>query len=235
MTAIPLHRSVLLQTLHNLYVDPLAAPWLGFKGGTCLHFLHHLPRFSTDLDFSLLADASPLQPKHLRSLLEKTLIISDEKEKANTWFWLGSYPGARWNVKIEISKRIFPDTFETLDLYGLTLRAMDLPSILAHKLCAITDRKALANRDLFDAHFLLSQHSAINDVILMTRTGLETAEYLTRLLTFIPKNVSRRGMLDGLGELLEEEQKQWVRAHLLEEVLFLLRARIDSANDGKHH
>ncbi len=229
MTNIPLHRSVLLRLLKDFYQDPVLAAQLGFTGGTCLHFLHSLPRFSTDLDFALIPTKGTFNVERMDELIQQSIDIRDRKEKNFTWFWLGTYKDAPWNVKIEVSKRMFPHTFSVLDLYGLSVRTMDLPSMLAHKLCAITDRPTLANRDIFDVHFLLSQHVAINDDIIKERMNTGVEEYVKKLIVFIPKNISKRGILDGLGELLDEQQKQWVRDQLIKDLLFHLHAYADSA------
>lgn len=224
MNDLALHRSVLLALLKDFYRDPRLAALLGWKGGTCLHFLEGLPRFSTDLDFSLVPEGSRVPPATVRRILERHLSIRDEKEKRHTWFWLGTYEHARWNVKVEISKRRFPDSFEVRDLYGLSVRTMRLPCILAHKLCALTDRPALANRDLFDAHFLFSKHVPIADAIIEARTGKTTREYLAFLAEHLPSRVSKRGILDGLGELLDPTLKSWAKKNLLPELLFFLRS-----------
>ena len=55
------HRRILLNILNDIYRNDVNAPLLGFKGGTYLYFFHELPRFSTDLDFNLLAKAGDFQ------------------------------------------------------------------------------------------------------------------------------------------------------------------------------
>jgi hypothetical protein len=45
----------------------------------------------------------------LLTLLLKDYIIQDYIEKYNTWFWLLSYEKTQMKIKIEISKRNFPD------------------------------------------------------------------------------------------------------------------------------
>jgi predicted nucleotidyltransferase component of viral defense system len=55
LTDIPRHRSVISQVLKEIVTHPGLKNSLGFKGGTSLFFLENLPRFSTDLDFDLIA------------------------------------------------------------------------------------------------------------------------------------------------------------------------------------
>ncbi len=42
------------------------------------------------------------------------------------------------------------------------------------------------------------------------------------------ENMNNRHVLVGLGELLTDSQKDWVRAKLLSETIFLLKARLAS-------
>ena len=224
---IAVHRRVLLALLHKIYTRPELAPLLGFKGGTCLYFLHQLPRFSIDLDFNVIDENDVFSSAAMEQILRTELTINDVYEKENTWLWNGVYEPGQWNVKVEVSKRKFGDEYEQKDLFGLTLPALTLDYQLSHKLCAITDRALLQNRDIFDAHFLLRKHISLVDAVIRKRTQKSTKAYLKALLRFIPSHISRRGILDGLGELLDEETKKWAQAHLLEETLFLLRSRCE--------
>jgi hypothetical protein len=98
--------------------------------------------------------------------------------------------------------------------------------MFAHKLCAITDRKKLQNRDLYDAHFMFIKNFPINDIIIETRTGKKTKEYFKYLIEFIEKNVNPNTVLDGLGELLGDSQKDRIKATLIPDLLFDLKTRI---------
>jgi predicted nucleotidyltransferase component of viral defense system len=224
---IALHRRVLLTLLKEIYTHAALAPVLGFKGGTCLYFLDDLPRFSVDLDFNVMEGTDAFDPAAMEKILRRELTINDSAEKEHTWLWNGVYEAGQWNLKVEVSKRIFDDEYEQRRLYGLPLCALKREYQLSHKLCAITDRSTLQNRDIFDAHFLLSNHVSIVDAIIRKRTKKSTKEYLKELLIFLPAHISRRGILDGLGEFVDPEKKQWVQSHLLQETLFLLRSRSD--------
>jgi predicted nucleotidyltransferase component of viral defense system len=217
------HRQILLNILKDIYQDSQIAPLLGFKGGTCLYFFHELPRFSTDLDFNLV-NADSFQPQKLAAIFERYVTITDFMEKRNTWFWLGSYKKTHHGVKIEISKRLFDDEYEQLNLYGISVRCLKKAFLFAHKLCAIKDRTFLANRDLFDAHFMFQKQFPVAEQIIEKRTGLKTARYFQDLADYIPKHISQRGILDGLAEMLDQEQKQWVKTQLISSLLFYLRS-----------
>lgn len=223
---IALHRRVMLSILQKIYKHTALGAQLGFKGGTSLYFLHDLQRFSVDLDFNLLQANTDLDIQSITSILQTELQLNDVQEKANGWLWNGIYTPGAWNLKVEVSKRQFADEYEHKNLLGLVLPVMRLEYQLSHKLCAVTDRNILANRDIFDAHFLLQKHVSIIPEIIMERTQLAVPEYIKKLCTFIPEHVSKRGLLDNLGQLVDDTQKNWIKTHLMDEFLFLLKARM---------
>lgn len=227
---IALHRRVLLRLLQKIFSHPLLARHCGFKGGTSLYFLESLQRFSVDLDFNLLERKTPFPRKEIERILATELRLSDLHKKRYSWLYEGTYEPGQWSVKVEFCKRLFPDEYEQRSLYGLSVPMLALPYQLSHKLCAITDRAVLANRDIFDTHFMLSKHVSIIAPIIEQRTGKSVDAYLASLLTFIPNNISRRDILDGLGELLDAEKKKWVRQSLIKETLFLIESRIAELN-----
>jgi len=224
MTNIAKHRRVLLSLLQKMYKHSALAPALCFKGGTCLYFLEHLPRFSVDLDFNLVKTDTSFSPTVMEGILQTELKLNDRQEKKYTWLWNGVYEPQQWNVKVEVSKRQFPDKYELRELFGLPLQALKLEYQLSHKLCAITDRNTMVNRDIFDVHFLLSKHVSIAEEIITLRTRMPAKDYLRSLLTFIPKHCSARGTLDGLGELLDPDLKTWVKESLIQETLFFIES-----------
>ncbi len=226
MIDLSLHRKILLGILKDIYQDRTLAPLLGFKGGTCLYFFHELPRFSTDLDFNLLQNSESFESQTFQKILQKNISIKDFHEKKNTWFWLGSYTDSNRTVKIEISKRQFPDKYEIKDFYGIAVQCLEKSCLFAHKLCAVQDRKMLAMRDLFDVHFMFTKNFPIAHNIIELRTGLKTPEYFQKLGDYIPKHITKRGVLDGLGDVLNPEQKKWAQDHLLKELLFYLKSYV---------
>jgi len=129
-------------------------------------------------------------------------------------------------VKIEVSKRDYPDTYEIKDLLGIPVKVMTKDCMFAHKLCAITDRKRLQNRDLYDTYFMLTRGFEIKEEIIKIRTGKSTKEYLEFLLEFIPKHTSAGHILDGLGEVLDEKQKIWVKNNLIQFLLLEIQNRL---------
>jgi predicted nucleotidyltransferase component of viral defense system len=183
MLNIDKHKVVLLQILREIYSDEELLAKVVFKGGTCLMLFYDLDRFSTDLDFDFRDGVRELESGRITRILKKYLAVDDYYEKHFTYFWLGSYESGLQHVKIEINKRLWPQTIDNKDFYGLTIPTLAPDKMLAHKLCAITDRKTLQNRDLYDAHFMLTKGFSIDDEIIFLRTGQTTKEYLEKLTT----------------------------------------------------
>jgi predicted nucleotidyltransferase component of viral defense system len=224
MLQIQKHEQVLKNILRDVYTNANLQASLAFKGGTCLYMFYGLDRFSVDLGFNVRTES--FDDEALNAIIDKHLLGVDRADKRNTWFWLGSYEKAFQKVKIEVSKRDFPDKYVNLDFYGLTIPTMEPSYMFAHKLCAITDRRKLQNRDIYDAHFMFSKNFEIADEIIKLRTGKVTKEYLAELIPFIEKNVTTNNILVGLGELLKDSQRDSVRAKLKSDILFDLRSRV---------
>jgi len=96
-------------------------------------------------------------------------------------------------------------------------------SIFTNKLVALSERKQLQNkvasRDLYDVYFFFKHHFPLNERIIKERTGKNLKEYLNFLLDFIPKHFNQENILRGLGELVDEKQKYWIKKNLLSETL----------------
>lgn len=222
------HEVHLRNILASLFTNKILARQLAFKGGTCLYFFYGLDRFSTDLDFNTLTnilDVAGLQDEISNYGIEQY----DYTDKRLTWFWLLSYQKGLMNIKLEISKRDYPDTYEIKNLLGVSIRCMTRDCMFAHKLCAITDRKHLANRDLYDALFMFQNNFPINEEIIKIRTGKTLQEYLEYLIEFVTKNVNEKNILSGLGEVLNQNQKDRVKVKLKPDLLFQLRNYLLSA------
>ena len=129
------HETILKNILRNIYTNSQLQTQLAFKGGTCLYLFHKLPRFSTDLDFSLRkgVENNTVKPETLTAILQEYLTIEDYFDKRFTWFWLASYEKGKQRTKIEISKRIYQgDLYADQDLFGLTIRSLDIAPMCAH-------------------------------------------------------------------------------------------------------
>lgn len=230
------HEMILSQILFDLTKKPALKGLLGFKGGTACYFLHHLPRFSTDLDFTLIEIS---QEKVIYEAVLEVLRpygqVKQSYEKRWTLFFLLSYEAESHNIKVELSKRKYPnDRFELKQYMGLPLWVMEKPVMAAHKLVAVTDRRQMVNRDLFDVHFFLKNHWPIDATTVEFRTGKKLSQYLKSLASGL-RTKPPKHLLDGIGELIDEKQKQWIKTNLMEELLYLLelRAKAESASPAR--
>lgn len=219
------HDIMLKQILKDIFKDNILQKQVAFKGGTCLYLFYNLKRFSTDLDFNLVS--RDFDPKNITKIVKKYISIEDFRSKYNTWFWIGSCEKGLQKVKVEISKRDYPDEYIVRDFLGISILTMKPEYMFAHKLCAIMERRRLQNRDLFDSWFMFDRQWEPNENIIKIRTEKTVEKYYKILIEYISKNVDKNRILDGLGEVLDEKQKVWVKSNLIEELLFQLKVRSD--------
>jgi hypothetical protein len=94
--------------------------------------------------------------------------------------------------------------------------------MFSHKLCALLDRNNLANRDIFDCWFFMNRQTPVNKKIVDSRTNRSLSEYLQECIDAI-ESLPNRNLLDGLGELVNPEWKNFIRTKLRTEILTLLK------------
>lgn len=225
------HKTNLTNILIDVYKDSLLSRSLGFKGGTAAMLFYNLPRFSVDLDFDYIGDKAKISEvvTKITDLLSKKYTIKDQSTKFNTLFWLVSYTKGEHNIKVEVSTRDNSyNRYETKVFYGISVNTMRIRDMIAHKMVAFTERPSVANRDLFDIHYLLgTEHAAdINYDVVKKRTGKDPKEFYVSLLTLV-KTINPNKILEGLGEVLTDSQKDWAKAKLLVELLNLIQRQID--------
>lgn len=223
------HRLIMGRILRDVYSQTSIAPMLGFKGGTCAHFFYDLPRFSVDLDFDLFLDkegSGNLIFSKVGKILEDYGKIKNSHIKHNTIFFLLSYGDEDHNVEFEVSTRMnIPDLkehFELKEYLGISMLVAKKPYLFASKLAALTSRGEIATRDIFDIWFFAKSNWDIDSEILKIRTGKSLAEHIGDCVTVI-EQVKDNQILHGLGELLDEKEKTWVKTHLRKDTIFLLR------------
>lgn len=228
MIDIQKHKFILVQILKNIYSDKEIASVLGFKGGTACYLLYNLPRFSVDLDFNLIEkEKKDLVFRVVKKILEEDGQIKEAREKRFTLFFLLSYGKESTNVKVEISKRIFPDNYEIKNYLGIPMLVMKKEDILAHKLVALLDRKSTANRDLFDLWYFLKIGWQANIELVELRTGEKYKDYLKKCIKAVEK-IDERYILQGLGEVLDKKQREWAKENLKEKILFLMKYYLET-------
>lgn len=222
------HKAHLVNMLMEIFKDNLLSNKLAFKGGTAAMLFYKLPRFSIDLDFDLIGSVEGVYAR-MSELLAKNYKIMDSSDKLHTLFWKVSYGTGLANVKVEISTRDNSYNHYSQNLlYGVNLKVMEAPDMVAHKMVAVIERKITANRDLFDTHYFLSSPYGveINYDVIKERTGQKPREFLHDLLIFV-KKVEGKDILNGLGEVLTEPQKDWARMKLKTELMGLIQRNID--------
>ncbi|MDA3912427.1 MAG: nucleotidyl transferase AbiEii/AbiGii toxin family protein [Bacteroidales bacterium] len=223
MMDINKHKFYLVQLLKAIYSDAELSKNLGFKGGTALMFFYDLPRFSVDLDFNLLDITKSVSVYNkLRQLCHKHGKIHDEAKKFYGDILVLDYGQHERKLKIEVSHRQFEDKYEIKNLLGIHVKVMTKSDMFSHKLCALTDRASITNRDIFDIWFLMSQQTPINEKIIQNRMNQNLTEYLDTCIQTIEK-MPNRHLLDGLGELVNPELKTFVRNKLRQEVISLFK------------
>ena len=89
------------------------------------------------------------------------------------------------------------------------------------------------NRDVYDVWFFLEKDWPINKEIVEQRSSKafktsRTFEEVLQLTADQLEKLDNRHILDGLGDFLTDPQKDWARAKLKSETIFLLKARAES-------
>ncbi|WP_321332020.1 nucleotidyl transferase AbiEii/AbiGii toxin family protein [uncultured Bacteroides sp.] len=223
MVNINKHKFFLLQILKDIYSDIELASCLGFKGGTALMFFYDLPRFSVDLDFNLLdITKEKIIYEKVRRILLKYGKIYDEAMKFYGPIIVLDYGVGERKLKVEISNRQWSNHYEIKNLLGINMKVMVASDMFAHKLCAMLDRNEITNRDIFDTWFFMNNRTAINKAIVEERIGMTLAEYIQQCIEQL-EAMSDKGMLNGLGELMDEDMKRFVRTKLRTETVSLLK------------
>ena len=145
-------------------------------------------------------------------------------------FYLLSYEekvaGAQ-NVKVEINRRDFGSKYEVKSYIGIPMKVMNKEDMVAHKLCAMYERIGKTNRDIFDVYFFLKDNWPVNKQIVEKRTGMTYKEFLQKNIELLEK-ATDRNILSGMGELLDEKQKAWVKSKLRTETICLMKLALDN-------
>jgi len=223
MIDINRHKFLLVQILKDIFSDVELSNWLGFKGGTALLFFYDLPRMSVDLDFNLINPEKEDQVfSKVRSILLRYGKITDEAKKFFGPVLVLDYGFGERKLKVEISNRNFENRYEIKNLLGITMKVMVLPDMFAHKLCALMDRNAITNRDIFDCWFFMHKQTPINKKMVEMRMGMPFAEYLQKCIDLL-ESMSDKGLLHGLGELMDQEMKNFVKTKMRSETIIFMK------------
>lgn len=222
------HKNILLQILKDIYSDTSIAPILGFKGGTAAFLFYGLNRDSIDLDFDLLDESKKVEVfKKLQKITARYGTIIDSRIKKFNLLNVISYaPGAQ-KIKVEVNRRNFGSQYELKTLLGISMLVMVREDMFAHKLMAMHERVGKTSRDIYDVWFFLEKGWPIHKEIIEQRANMPFTDLVQKCIEQLEK-MNNHNILDGLGEFLTEPQKDWARAKLRTETIFLLKARLES-------
>lgn len=222
------HKGILVRILKDIYTDNTLGTFLGFKGGTAAMLFYGLNRFSVDLDFDLL---DPVSEVYVSDRVSQIIInygkVKGRKSKYYTLFFELAYSERDRNIKVEINRRTFGSQYAVTNYFGISMNVMVREDMFANKLAAFYERAERTNRDIFDVWFFLQNNWPINKGLVAARLNLTFREVVAGCIKKL-EGVPARAILSGMGELLDAKQKDWAKAKLKTETLFLLRVLLDS-------
>lgn len=227
------HKNILVQILIDIYSDTTIAPYLGFKGGTAAYLFYGLDRYSVDLDIDVLDESKDDYIfEQVLKIIKKYGEVKESEKKRYNLFFLLSYDNKEknaQNVKIEINRRSFGSKYEVRAFNGVSMLVMNKEDMFAHKLVAMHERLGETNRDIFDVWFFSKNNWEINKEIVEKRVGMKYKEFLEVCIKEL-EDMDNNNILHGLGELVTEKQKAWVKSKLKIETIIQLKLRSESEN-----
>jgi len=226
-----IHKNILVQILIDIYSDTTISPYLGFKGGTAAYLFYELPRYSVDLDIDILDESKEdyIYEQVLKIIKKYGEVKESEKKRYNLLFLL-SYNNKEknaQNVKIEINRRSFGSKYEVRAFNGVSMLVMTKEDMFAHKLVAMHERLGETNRDIFDVWFFSKNNWGINKDIIEKRVGVTYKNFLEICIKEL-EGMENVNILNGLGELVTEKQKAWVKEKMKIETIIQLKLRLDT-------
>lgn len=226
MLTISKHRTVMLGVLKAIYEDTFLGPIFGLKGGTLLYILYNLPRFSVDLDFDLLKESDEKKVlDRIGKLLKDFGTVEQLTNKKYTLFGLVNYEKGQQSLKIEISKRNLGSKYEVTNYLGVPIQTMVKGDIFANKLTALLTRKKPANRDIFDTWFMLKNNWDVNWELVEEKNAIKKDRFIKKCIKLLEK-WPIENILEGMGELMDNRTKDWVKKSLLKDTIFYLKTRL---------
>jgi predicted nucleotidyltransferase component of viral defense system len=222
MLNINKHRNILLQILRNITDDTEISPILGFKGGTAAMLFYKLDRFSVDLDFDLLDESKEdIVFNKIGKIVERYGEIKLAKKKRFNLIFVVSYEKNMQSIKVEINRRNYGSRYELKSHMGISVLVMKQEDMFANKMMAMYERIGKTSRDIYDVWYFAKQNWSINKELIEKRSGKSFDEIIKSNIQNLTK-IKDKDMLKGLGELLTQSQKDWVKSKLKQETIFLL-------------
>ena len=127
-------------------------------------------------------------------------------------------------LKIEITKKKKETVYEIKNYLGIAMLVMNEGAMVACKMAAMVGRTHEANRDIFDVWYFLKEGMEIDEKLFESESGMVVDEGWKAILQRAEKLKSNE-VLFGLGDLLDEAKKDFVRNKLVEELKFEVEIR----------
>jgi len=223
------HQLIMGKILRDIYSDISISSLLGLKGGTAAYFFYGLPRFSVDLDFDILSENEndkKIVYNKILEIIKKYGIIKDSYIKKYTIFALLSYSDMDSNIKIEINTKNqiknIKSKYELKKYLGISMMVAKKEYLFAGKISALTMRTKTAMRDIYDINYFAKNNWDIDEEAVKSISNRDKKEQLLLCLEVIEK-IKDNEIMTGLGELVKEEEKEWIRKDLREETIFMIK------------
>ncbi len=221
--------------LRSFYESEAFRP-LAFVGGTALRFMHSLPRFSEDLDFSLVSDEGyaglEWMTKVKRDLalagFSPEVTWNDRKVVHTGWVRLSGIlydSGLSGRAAEKLAIKVEIDTCPPAGAFcerrvvtrhvTFLLQYYDLPSLMAGKLHAVLTRKYAKGRDWYDLMWYLSHRPPVLPNLSLLQNALDQTQGAGRYTARVWRELVRKRLAalnlqaacDDVGAFLERPQE----------------------------
>lgn len=221
------HKLIMIRILKDLYSDNSLGKILGFKGGTMAYLFYDLPRESVDLDFDLLDKSQEkIVFEKVKTIISKHGKIVESIIKKNTIFFLLDYGFDERKLKIEITRNKTETKFEVKNYLGISMLTMNKSAMVSCKLLALATRVKMANRDIFDVWYFLKNNWEIDNEVIKSKGNSNLNKIINKAISRVEK-IKDNEVLLGLGDLLNNSTKDWVKNNLKTETLLELKIRLE--------
>jgi predicted nucleotidyltransferase component of viral defense system len=219
----PKHKNILLQILKDVFSDTSIAPYLGFKGGTAALMFYGLDRYSVDIDLDLLDESKEREVfEKIEKIASSYGKVVDSRIKRFNMVTIISHDGKSQKIKVEVNRRNFGSHYQPMTMLGVPMKVMVKDDMFANKLMAMYERIGKTSRDIYDVYFFAKNNWPINKRLVEERAQKSFSEVINECIRRLEKMPNNR-ILDGLGELLSDSQKDWARTKLRSDTIFLLK------------
>ena len=228
MRMMDTHYNCLYNIVKDIALDKVLSPLLIFKGGTSLMFFYDLPRFSLNLEFTLVDRKQELLV--FKRLLKIVSMYGTICEKVIGLFGAKvvlEYGEEGWPLEVEISNQYWREETDLLCLDGFSQNVMSLSDIYTHKLIALGEGSNVTGKEIFDIWFLGEKFIIPNGDIVMKWVGRSLAEQLSLDISILAK-LTNDQLISSLEPLLLPEKAKWASTSLLPMAISSLQCRLSA-------